>query len=145
MPKRKKIPKHGQSKASLLTEMNEMRADDADWRSARTWSMIYHAGDEHYEFLKDAHNLFFSENALNPMAFKSLKVMETEIIDMASAMLNGDDDTAGTLTSGGTESILLAVKTYRDRARLKKPWILRPEIVAPQSIHVAFDKAAQNV
>jgi glutamate/tyrosine decarboxylase-like PLP-dependent enzyme len=104
--------------------------------------MIYHPGEEHHEFLKRAHNLFFSENALNPMAFKSLKRMETEVIDMTASLLHGDEHTAGTMTSGGTESILLAVKCYRDLARKKKPWILRPEIVAPQSIHVAFDKAA---
>ncbi len=143
MKDRTLIPLQGIDNETLLTTMTAMRANDAQWRNGRTWSMIYHPGDAHHNFLKQAHNLFFAENALNPMAFKSLKRMETEIIDMSSAMLNGDEHTAGTITSGGTESILLAVKCYRDRARKTKPWILRPEIVAPQSIHVAFDKAAQ--
>jgi sphinganine-1-phosphate aldolase len=142
MSTRKSIPQNSQDKDMLLDEMKAFRENDAKWEDARTWSMVYHVDDEHTSFLKKAHNMFFSENALNPMAFKSLKRMETEIIDMTSAMLGGDDFTAGTLTSGGTESILLAVKCYRDRARKLKPWIRSPEAVVPETIHVAFDKAA---
>lgn len=55
--------------------------------------------------------------------------METEVISMTSSMLNGDNETTGFLTSGGTESVLMAVKTYRDRARKLYPHILCPEIV----------------
>ena len=84
---------------------------------------VYYAGEEHYDFLKKAHNLFFSENALNPMAFKSLKQFESEVVQMTCSMLNGPENAVGTMTSGGTESILMAVKAYRDRARKKKPWI----------------------
>ena len=60
---------------------------------------------------------------------------------MTAEMLNAPAKAVGTMTSGGTESILMAVKAARERARKKKPWILRPELVAPVSIHVAFDKA----
>lgn len=61
---------------------------------------------------------------------------------MTAGMLHGPETAVGTMTSGGTESILLAVKTYRDRARKKRPWIRRPNMVVPETIHVAFDKAA---
>jgi sphinganine-1-phosphate aldolase len=138
---RARIPADGRDHEALLAEMTDMRADDVRWQDGRTWSMIYHAGDAHTEFLKRTAALFFSENALNPFAFKSLKRMETEVVQMAAQMLHGPASAVGTMTSGGTESILMAVKASRERARKKKPWIRRPELVAPKSIHVAFDKA----
>ena len=138
---RASIPAVGEDPKGLLAEMQAMRAEDADWQGGRTWSMVYYIGQEHHDFLKQAHNLFFAENGLNPMAFKSLKQMESEVVQMSATLLNGGRDTVGTMTSGGTESILLAVKAARDRARKQRPWILRPELVAPKTIHVAFDKA----
>ena len=75
------------------------------------------------------------------MAFKSLMKMEAEVVRMSANLFHGDADTVGVMTSGGTESILMAVKAYRDYARKKRPWILRPEIIMPSSAHVAFDKA----
>jgi sphinganine-1-phosphate aldolase len=131
------IPTQGRDPQELLEAMADMRKDDADWRSGRTWSLVYNAGQEHIEFLKSAYGLFFAENALNPMAFKSLKTMEAEVVRMSAGMLNGGEEVVGTMTSGGTESILLACKTARDRAGIR-----RPEIVAPRTIHVAFEKAA---
>ncbi len=139
--RRATIPASGGDPAALLAEMQAMRAEDADWQGGRTWSMVYYIGPEHHAFLKQAHNLYFAENGLNPMAFKSLKRMESEVVQMSASMLNGGRDTVGTMTSGGTESILLTVKAARDRARKSRPWILRPELVAPKTIHVAFDKA----
>ena len=65
--------------------MSEMRTEDALARG-RTWSMIYHAGDAHTAFLKETAGLFFSENALNPFAFKSLKQMEAEVVQMTASM-----------------------------------------------------------
>ncbi len=141
MTERASIPKSGVDKDELLLTMESFRQHDADWRQGRTWSLVYFAGDAHLAFLKKAHNLFFSENGLNPMAFRSLQRMEAEVVQMTASMLHGGPEVVGTMTSGGTESILLAVKTYRDRARALRPSIKRPEIVAPETIHVAFDKA----
>ncbi len=141
MKERARIPGHGVDKDQLLATMETFRKGDASWREGKTFSMVYFAGEEHLSFLKKAHNLFFSENGLNPVAFRSLQRMEREVVQMTASMLNGPPTTVGTMTSGGTESLLLAVKTYRDRARAEKPWIKRPEIVAPTTIHVAFDKA----
>jgi glutamate/tyrosine decarboxylase-like PLP-dependent enzyme len=136
------IPKTGVDKEALLDHMQQLRGEDADWRNARTWSLVYFADDEHYDTLKQAHGLFFSENALNPMAFTSLKQMEAEVVRMTARMLNGPEDAVGTMTSGGTESLLMAVKAYRDRAKKKWPWIRRPNMVLPRSAHPAFEKAA---
>ena len=136
------IPEKGVDKDALLAEIDRMCGDDADWRSGKTWSLVYHASDAHQAFLKQAHNKLFSENGLNPMAFGSLKRMESEVVRMTASMLNGDEKAVGTMTTGGTESILLAVKAYRDRARWRKPWVRRPEMVIPRSAHVAFEKAS---
>ncbi|MDH3260668.1 MAG: aspartate aminotransferase family protein [Acidimicrobiia bacterium] len=136
-----RIPDTGIAPADILEHMRDMRANDADWHSGQTWSLVYHAGDEHAAFLKEAHGTFFSENALNPIAFPSLRRFETEVVRMTATMLNGDNNVAGTMTSGGSESILMAVKTYRDQARQLHPEIRRPEMVLPVTAHAAFLKA----
>ncbi len=137
------LPTHGFSHDLLLSALEDLRKGDADWHSGKTWCLVYHANDAHSAFLKQAHNAFFSENGLNPFAFKSLRQMESQAVRMVANLLNAPEHAVGSLTSGGTESILLAVKTYRDRARRKKPWIRKPEMVVPRTIHVAFEKAAQ--
>jgi len=137
-----RIPQRGHARESLLAEMGGFASEDADYKAARTWSLVYWAGEEHHALVKEAYNLFMATNALNPMAFRSLKRMEREVVQMTAGLLGGDEATVGTMTSGGTESLLLAVKTYRDRARKRRPWVRRPNMVVPSTIHVAFDKAA---
>ncbi len=136
------IPRQGIDNDELLETMRGFRDGDVDWKKGRTWALVYYAGDEHYDLLKEAYTTFMSANGLNPMAFKSLKRMEAEVVRMTADMLHGDANVVGTMTSGGTESILMAVKAARDRAGFLKKWPLRPEIVAPQTIHPAFSKAA---
>jgi glutamate/tyrosine decarboxylase-like PLP-dependent enzyme len=136
-----RIPDQGLSPEEVLTYMRDLRGGDADWHSGQTWSLVYHAGDEHSAFLKEAHGTFFSENALNPIAFPSLRSFEAEVVRMTATMLNGDNNVVGTMTSGGSESILMVVKTYRDRARDLHPEIKRPEMVLPVTAHAAFLKA----
>ncbi len=135
------IPRTGVDKETLLERLGELTAGDVDWRSGRTWSLVYHAGDDHHRFLEQVYGMFLSTNGLNPMAFKSLRRLESEVVAMTASMLHGPDGVVGSMTSGGTESILLAVKTYRDLARKQKPWLLRPELVLPRTAHVAFEKA----
>jgi glutamate/tyrosine decarboxylase-like PLP-dependent enzyme len=136
------IPHKGRKADEILADLRAKSSGDTNWRNGRVFSLVYHAGEEHEKLLKDAYAQYASTNLLNPMAFGSLKQMEREIIEMAAGLFNGPSSCVGTVTSGGTESILCAVATYRDRARRKKPWILRPEIVVPMTIHPAFDKAA---
>ena len=137
----KTIPEHGMTGDDVLAQMRAMREGDVDWEGAKTWSLVFHYSDEHTAFLKKAHNLFFDENALNPMAFRSLKAFEADVIRMTANLFHGDANVVGSMTSGGTESIMLAVKTYRDRARDLSPHIKTPEILVPDSAHVAFYKA----
>jgi glutamate/tyrosine decarboxylase-like PLP-dependent enzyme len=136
------IPDQGLDHQVVLERLEALQANDTDYKRGRTWSLVYYAGEAHTELLSKAHTLFLSSNGLNPTAFGSLKRLEAEVVRMTATMLNGPDEACGTMTSGGTESILMAVKTYRARARAKKPWIRRPEMVLPRTIHSAFDKAA---
>jgi glutamate/tyrosine decarboxylase-like PLP-dependent enzyme len=138
-----RIPPKGIPHDELLRRLRDLAGHDADWKGHRLFSLVYHHSDAHTDFLKAAHGLFFGSNALNPMAFKSLKRLEAEVVRMTAGLFHGGDDVVGTMTSGGTESILLAVLAYREHARRHKPWILRPEIVVPASAHAAFYKAGQ--
>jgi glutamate/tyrosine decarboxylase-like PLP-dependent enzyme len=137
-----RLPPEGRNEEEILREMEQYGGNDADYRAGRTWSLVYYLGERHTKFLEKAYNLYFSANALNPMAFKSLKRFETGVVRMTASMLNGDRNVVGTMTSGGTESCLLAVKTYRDLARDRKRIRGTPEMVVPESVHVAFEKAA---
>ena len=136
------IPTSGRPLDDILGDLRAKGTADAKWREGRVFSLVYHAGEEHEHVVQRAHALYASANLLNPMAFGSLKQIEREIIEMAAGLFHGPPTAVGTVTSGGTESILCAVAAYRDRARRKKPWILWPELVVPTTIHPAFDKAA---
>lgn len=137
-----KLPDQGITRQELISHMQALRAYDADWQNGNTFSLVYYAGEEVIQVAKEAYTMFFSENGLNPMAFPSLKKFESEVIAMTARMLGGDDDTVGNMTSGGTDSILMAVKTARDMARAEHPEITVPEMVIPSSVHAAFLKAA---
>lgn len=142
MHQRTKIPKTAEDAEELLQRVRDYAVKDADYLSGRTWSLVYWVSEEHHDLVEEAHNLTLAKNALNPIAFQGLRRMETEVVDMAADLFNGPASTVGSMTSGGTESLLLAVKTYRDRARKKWPWIVRPNLVAPATIHPAFMKAS---
>lgn len=135
------LPESGRNKNELLAQMQALKEKDMPWKEGRVFSLVYSAGEEVQELLKEAHSIFMSENGLNPGAFPSLRKFETEVVGMVTHLLNGDSDVVGNMTTGGTESILMAVKTAREYMRAKHPEITKPEIVLPISAHPAFDKA----
>jgi len=121
-----------------------MRAGDADWRGGRVPLYVFGALPEIEEIGRQAYLAFFSENALGARrAFRSLARMEEEIADMVLDLFHAPPDATATMTSGGTESILLAVKASRDVARRhRQPPFARDNLVLPETAHPAFDKAA---
>ena len=138
----RKLLQKGISKKELIDTMQAARANDANWKEGRTFSLVYYAGEELSNVAREAYNLFFHENGINPMAYQSLRKFETEVVSMTSDLLHGDEKIVGSLTSGGSESILMAVKAYRDFARKRKPHITEPEMLLPTTVHPAFEKAA---
>jgi sphinganine-1-phosphate aldolase len=136
------IPARGRELDEILGDLRAKSEGDTKWREGRVFSLVYHAGEQHEQVVRQAHAVYASANLLNPMAFSGLKQLEREIVEMAAGLLHGPATTVGTVTSGGTESILCAVAAYRDRARRRRPWIVWPELVVPATIHPAFDKAA---
>jgi sphinganine-1-phosphate aldolase len=135
-----KLPDKGTGRAALLETMDRMHAGDCDWRGGKTFGYIYNAGDEVNELLEEVNRRFLHTNALSLTAFPSLRRMEAEVVAMASDLLHAPEP-AGSVTSGGTESILMAVKTARELARAERG-ITEPNMVVPMSAHPAFEKAA---
>jgi sphinganine-1-phosphate aldolase len=138
-----RIPEKGRKIEEIYAEMEASKVNDYKWEKGRVFCLTYPVDEKHHDFLKESYGMFISENFLNPMAFQSLKKMEREVVRMSLNLMHGDDKSVGTMTSGGTESILMAVKAARDLARKTKPWILKPELVCPESAHVAFEKACK--
>lgn len=136
-----KIPPRGIPKDALFRLMDGYRAHDMPWRDGRTWAYVYDPGHEAEEVIKQAYMMYLTENALDPTVFPSTLRFENEVVAMAAAHLQGDADVVGNFSSGGTESIMLAVKTARDYARAKRPHITRPEILLPATAHASFQKA----
>ena len=137
-----RIPAKGIGKGEIFERMEAYRAGDMNWRDGRTWAYIYDPGPEAEAVIKQAYMMFLTENALDPTVFPSVLRFENELVAMATAHLNGDDEVVGNFTSGGTESIMLAVKTARDYFRARRPEIREPEIILPVTAHAAFQKAA---
>ena len=137
------FPTTGRSKEDVLDTMRAARDHDIQWQQGRVFGLVYHISEEIDNLLKDAFTMFFSENGLNPTAFPSLRKFESEVVIMTASLLGGDENVCGNITTGGTESLLMAVKTARDWARIHKSDITSPEIVLPVTAHPAFDKAGE--
>lgn len=99
------------------------------------------AGEAHDAALDRVYHACAQTNGLNPTMFPSLRRMENEAISSVAWMLKAPRDAVGALTSGGTESILMAIKAYRELARQKRPWVREPEVLMPITVHPAFEKA----
>ena len=135
------LPEHGVGRDEVLARLDAMRAHDVDWRSGRAFTLAYHAGDDVLALQADAFVRFMDDNGLNPDAFPSSRQLQAEVVAMTASLLDAPPDAAGFLTTGGTESLLMAVKAARERGR-KERGISEPEMVLPTSAHAAFDKAA---
>jgi len=136
------FPEHGLARDALIDEMRHRKEGDADWRSGRTWSLVYKTGDDEVTgVLEEAAALYLYENALNPAAFPSLRRFEREVVGWTADLLHAPDGAGGSMSSGGTESIFLAVQVARDRARAERG-VTEPQVVVPLTAHPAFDKAA---
>jgi sphinganine-1-phosphate aldolase len=138
---RVRLPANGTPRDQLQQELDASAAGDADWLRRMAVGTNYPAGDEVLEVAKAAYLKFFSTNGLLPDLFPSLARFEREVVDYAAGLFHGPE-AVGSITSGGSESILMGVKSARDRARRLHPEISKPQMVLPVSAHPAFTKAA---
>jgi glutamate/tyrosine decarboxylase-like PLP-dependent enzyme len=131
------LPERGLSADELQSVFGRFAADDVDWRHGRGWSLVYDAPGWHHELVQEASNRFADENALSHAAFPSARHFESAVVGMAASVAAPGVRAYGVFTSGGTESTMIAMKAYRDRAGRDDG-----VIVVPATAHPAFGKAA---
>jgi glutamate/tyrosine decarboxylase-like PLP-dependent enzyme len=138
----KKLPVNGLSKEQIFDQLKDLKKNDIDWKRGRVFSLVFYPGEEAAEVMQEAYRMFSMENGLNPTVFKSLKKMEADIIAFSAHLLNAPESAAGTMTSGGTESIICAVKAAKNYAKTQNKYLVQGNMVLPESAHPAFHKAA---
>ena len=137
-----KMPQAGREWRDVRADMIARGGGDAAWRDGRTAVYVFNAGEDISRIQHEAYGLYMAENGLGPLAFPSLAQMEKDVIGMGLDLLHGPDGATGAMTSGGTDSITMAIKTARDHARANGMPREGANIVLAQSAHLAFDKAA---
>jgi sphinganine-1-phosphate aldolase len=138
----KTIPAKGRPWSELKAELEDAKKDDFSWRKGRMALYFYYLNEEVKRVQQEAYLAYWTENAMGQRAFPSMQKLESEVMQMGLSLLNAPAAAVATFTSGGTESIFLAVKTARDWARATKG-ILTPNMIMPRTAHPAFDRAAE--
>ncbi len=143
------IPRQGRGEGEILALLDSLQArEEPRWRGGYASGAVYHGGVAHAEFLAKAYALHAQDNPLHPDLWPSSTKFEAEVVAMTAHMLSGDEvakarrgsRVVGAVSTGGTESILLAMLAYRDWGRANG--IAEPEVIAPVTAHAAFRKAA---
>lgn len=141
-----KLPQQGRARDDVLGDIEQMATEERDrWQNGKVSGAVYQGDSDHIAFLNKVYSLQSQSNPLHLDIWPSGSKFEAEIVAMTAEMLGAGeagDEIVGTVSSGGTESILLAMKAYRDRAR-ERDGITAPKLVVPNSAHAAFDKASQ--
>src|SRR5262245_17039044 len=135
------LPENGRPPDDVLARLDALQTRDVDWQGGRAFSLAYQAGNDVLAVGKEAHARYLSTNALNPAAFPSLRTLQGEVVGAVADLLHGGSEAAGFVTTGGTESLLLAVKAARSRGQ--ENGVTAPEMVLPTSAHAAFEKGAE--
>lgn len=137
------IPEQPLAESQILTYLEALASKEhPGWRDGKVSGKVYNGDPKVISVMKAVYELYCVSNALHPEVFPSIRKFEAETIRMTATMLHGDENTCGTLTSGGTESILMAMKAYRGYGQ-KYLGIAKPEVVMSHGAHAAFDKAEE--
>jgi len=137
-----KISEKGMNERDVFAQLEAFRKDDLKWQEGRAFGYVFDPGKAVMAVGKKAYNAFLSENGLDFTVFQSLQRLERELAAFGARHLRGDEHVVGNFSSGGTESIILAVKAARDYHREKRPDVTCPEMILPTTAHAAFHKAA---
>lgn len=137
------LPPAAKSESDILALMEKRRELDTNhWVDGRVTGSIYHGEQRYMDFVGQVYGMFAFTNPLHASIHPATRQMESEVIQMVINLYNGDTRCCGAFTTGGTESILMACKAYRDRARAERG-VSEPNIVCCVTAHAAFDKACQ--
>ncbi|MBT3627407.1 MAG: aspartate aminotransferase family protein [Rhodospirillaceae bacterium] len=137
-----RFPPLSKSWEDVESEMKAAHRDDMPWCDARNLKPAYFAGEDLLAVANNAYNMYLAENAIfSRTAYPSLGQYENDVVDMMLALLSAPEGAAGSVSGGGTESIIMSVKTAREWARENRPTAGTPEIIVPHTAHPAFDKA----
>ena len=126
----------------VLEALEGFREHDVRWRDGRCFTLAYSISPEVLALAEEAYRRYSGENALNTSAFPSLRRMQQDVVDIVSGWVNGDEHTAGFMTSGGTESLVLVVKAAKARALREGRNLFSMNMVLPASAHAALEKGA---
>ncbi len=123
----------------VLAALRALQAGDLPVHGGRTLAYVYDSGLPEVDRLgREAVAAYAGSNGLDPTSFPSLLAMENDLVGFACDLLDAPETAVGSVTSGGTESVLLAVQAARDA----RPDVARPSMVVPSTVHAAFHKAA---
>ncbi|KAE8591234.1 hypothetical protein XENTR_v10018357 [Xenopus tropicalis] len=136
------LPQTGLKQEQVMEKLKKEYASigNVSWETGKVSGTVYSGDERLTQLLVKVYGEFAWTNPLHSDIFPGVRKMEAEVVRMTCTLFTGGPDACGTVTSGGTESILMACKAYRDLAYEKG--IKHPEIVAPVSAHAAFEKAA---
>ncbi len=135
------LPKEGKSTHCIKLHMEEMeQVGNFNCKQGSASGTVYSNNPDLHKLWIDVFPIFSRSNPLHPDLFPGLRKMEQDVVRMSINLFNGDGSYSGCFASGGTESILLACKAYRDWGRTQRG-ITKPEIIVASSAHCAFDKA----
>ena len=133
--------KEGRSAEDILTELEQGQRREPSVHDGRLFGLVYPSSrPDLEELIAEVTRRYLFGNALNPFKFTELAALERQVIAAVGALVNVPQGGGGTMTSGGTESILMSMLVNRERARARG--IDRPQILAPVSAHPAYAKAA---
>ena len=135
------LPAKGLTTKEVLNEISDLETiATIDWRKGWTSGTAYNCSPELTALNKEVYGKFVWTNPLHPQIFPEVRKMESEVVQWTARIFNGGPDVCGTMTSGGTESILVAMRAYRQAGYERG--IRYPEIVCSETAHCAFNKAA---
>ena len=139
----RELPAEGRPRAELLRLMERRHGLDCKyWHDGKVTGSIYHGDTDYMEWIGSIYGKFAYTNPLHAMIHPATRQMDAEVIQMVVNLYNGDAGCCGAFTTGGTESILMCCKSYRDWGRATKG-VTQPNIVVCVTAHAAFDKAGQ--
>lgn len=135
------LPTTGLDRDEIHQQWEAYTHDDMNWKEGKFFGYVYYPGDDYYKIIKEAYATFSATNALNPAVFPSLKKMENEVVRITASLLHGDEQVSGCMTSGGTESIYMAVRAAKEWSKKNKT-TKNPLMLLAETAHPAFCKAA---